>query len=273
MSQVVDQSFQPGGAEPSDNKYMVPVNGIQSTPQKGKVTDYNAGGITFFNFQDYGLKKESGTFDTEKIYYLHARVKRMNTPQIYNVKLMSSNSSVKMTQQIKNFEISSAIPPTGSQVITEYVDVEFLFTPLSDFDIIAFELERRPEYDIINQQGDIIGGRDPAIAFIEFSTVENKKPGTKPLKKIGLQSHPDLLFCINGEEFHLPRSGIFELRDGIVDITFFSIVTAAKLQNETSELAPQMENNETINLIDRPKEPRIIDGYMLDYMYSNSGED
>ena len=54
--------------------------------------------ITFFNFQDYGLKKESGTFDTEKIYYLHARVKRMNTPQIYNVKLMSSNSSVKMTQ-------------------------------------------------------------------------------------------------------------------------------------------------------------------------------
>lgn len=273
MSQVVDQQNQTGGNEPAgDSRFMIPVEGIDSEPQKGSVSDYNAIGDTDFGFQDYGLKLTNGFFSINKTYYLHAKIKRMDSVQNYIIELISSDPEQEATQYIQPVKITKAVAQTGQTVIKEFVDVEFLFTPVSNFDIIVFQLKRTQEDDLIVGEGGVITGRDPAIAFIELCEMNNKKPSSKPLKKIGLQSHPDFVFCINNEEFHLPQSGIFELRDGIVDINFFSVVEGAILQNEESDLAPQMNENTTINVIDRPKKVRQIDAFTLDYMYSTTTE-
>ena len=70
---------------------------------------------------------------------------------------------------------------------------------------------------------------------------------------------------------HMPRSGIFELRDGVITYDFFSVVKAATL-NDSSDLDTQLENgttNVTFSTSGYPK-TRIIDAYTLDYMYDNS---
>ena len=112
------------------------------------------------------------------------------------------------------------------------------------------------------------------------------------LIKVGIQSHPGLMMCINGEEIHTPRSGIYELKNGIMLVSFFSIVAPAK--EEETALADWMNTvNDEVDEIERRRaageitdeeaedlkaainsrcffatsKKRIIDSFTMDYMY------
>lgn len=243
--------------------------------------DEEATGIIGFNFQDNYLEMNNN-FEVGVPYYVHAKVFRLPSVQQFKIKLVDSVEH-STTQYIKMVTINLAVKPESNETTPDmneyFADVEFIFTPLvSNFNGILFELVRNADDMIVgeNQQGQqIIVGRKSSIAFMEVSVVQNKNPlgAGKALPKIGVQSRPSLMLCINKEEIHVSRAGIFELRDGIVPITFFSVVNGATL-NSASSLDTWESGvydgsaTDSIQLLGESK-TRTIDSYTLDYLYSN----
>ena len=210
-------------------------------------------------FNDVGLQLNSNKFNSSTKYYCHARIKRMNSVQKYSIRLISNTLGENTEQQIKNIEVAS-----GSE--DEYVDVDFIFVPYTNnyFDTIAFVLERTAD-DLIT------GGRNPVIGFMELSTINNwiaQVNAEKGLAKIGVHTYkPFLMMCINGEEVHTPRSGVFELRDGIVITTFFSVVCAAEPDGDQWDNQISTNPTTSMSFIGQSKK-RYTDSFTLDYIYS-----
>lgn len=219
-------------------------------------------------------------------YYFHGKIKRMETDQIFYIKLVYYSPSTQeenVEQYIKTVSVSKGDPD-------EWVDVEFLFTPLLGFDCILFELQRS-----VSDYRDEI--RYPKIAYEELSIVNNiitsRIANGAKLIKIGVQSHPGLLMCINGEEIRTCRTGVYELKNGIMTVGFFSVV--AGIKEAGSEMSNWIANvNTQIDEITAEKEAgiitpeqaeemkkeihsncffgstkaqRVIDSFTLDYMY------
>lgn len=166
-----------------------------------------------------------GTLSASKYYYFRGQIKRLKSEQIIYIKLVNYETSVgeAIEQYIKTITIQGGNPD-------EWVSVEFIFHPVVQFDCILFQLQRTiDDYRIM--------ARYPKIAYQELGVVKNivsAKIGTDiNLLKIGVQSHPSLMMCINGEEIRTPRSGIYEIKNGILPINFFSVVNAA-IENTTS---------------------------------------
>lgn len=225
-----------------------------------------------------------------KNYYFHGKIKRMLTAQTFNIKLVNYNSSSSEEENVEQY-IKTINIAAGD--VHEWVDVEFIFSPLIVFDTILFELQRT----ISDYREEV---RYPLIAYQELSQIENlisARIGIGiELIKIGVQSHPGLMMCINGEEIHTPRSGIYELKNGVILVSFFSIVAPAK--EDTNGLINYMNTrNNEVDEIERKKESgeytpeqaeaakkalmsrcffdvngsypktRTIDSFTLDYMY------
>lgn len=255
MSYQIGQ-FNQKPAIDTNNKYATLINETMADT----IVKEDSSGLEI-SFDNPCLKLVNREFDTNEVYYLHAIIKRLTSNQVFDIKLAFENgysTSSQPEQQLRKEVVTDSSA-------NKNVDIELIFKPRNAFDMIVFELKReRVDY------GD--NPRIPLIAFVELSIIKNVNP-VKPTKlsKIGVQSHPDLLMCINGEEMHMPRSGIFELRDGVITYDFFSVVKAATL-NDSADLDTQLENgttNVTFSTSGYPK-TRIIDAYTLDYMYDNS---
>ena len=234
----------------------------------------SASGLIFYN-ECFTLP--TTTFTLSKNYYFHCKIKRMDTTQDFTIKLIKYSPSPgeeKNEQYIKEITVAQGNIDPG---YAEWVDVEFTFTPLGNFDTILFEL-RRISDDYIK------GARYPIIGYQEFSSIENlisrKIKNNIQLVKIGVQSRPGLDMNINGEDIRIPRTGIYELKNGIIDISFFSIVTAAKEQTNaieqwmkemnhktTPETDPNKTDSKCFNDTNTYAKKRTIDSFTLDYMY------
>lgn len=216
------------------------------------------------------------TFNNNNNYYFHGKIKRMNTNQIFTVKLVNYSSN-DIEQYIKKITVGGGDPH-------DWVDIEFVFSPYTNFDAILFELQRTAE-----DYSDEI--RYPKIIYEEISVINDiiaRKIGNNiELLKIGVQSNPGLLMCINGEEIRTSRSGIYELKDDVIVVTFFSVVAAANETNTALEstiadintrwdeanalpTAAQREtakkNIYSVSLLNNPKS-RTVDDFVLDYLY------
>ena len=169
-----------------------------------------------------------------------------------------------------------------------WADVELIFTPLSIFDTLLFELER-----IVDDYKTEV--RYPIIAYVELSEINNVIDDItgkdQELIKIGVQSRPGLTMCINGEEIHIGRSGIYELKNGDIVTNFFSVVNGAVedtsavddymsdvnqryAQATTEEEREQIKSQCFFNTDTRyyPK-TRTIDSFTLDYVYKEKEEE
>lgn len=221
---------------------------------------------------------QSGTlFNNNNNYYFHGKIKRMSSNQVFTIKLVNYSGDDDIEQYIKKITV-------GGGDTHEWVDIEFVFNPYTTFDTILFELQRTAE-----DYSD--GVRYPKIIYEEVSVINNiipRKIGNDiELLKIGVQSKPGLLMCINGEEIRTSRSGIYELRDGVIVITFFSIVAAASEQTAALDNAIAQINSEwdaaealptaaqrqvakeainSVSILDKSK-TRTIDNFVLDYLY------
>ena len=217
-------------------------------------------------------------------YYLKCKIKRLTSEQKIFIKLINYETTAgdKIEQYLKSVTIKGGNPD-------EWIDIELIFNPAFAFDCILFQLQRTlDDYRIIP--------RYPKIAYQEFGTINDiitTKVGTDiRMIKIGVQSHPGLMMCINGEEIHTPRSGIYELKDGVLPIRFFSVVKAAIENTETLNdwlvqtgadcLEIEQELEQGIITIDEAiarfeaiksecffdtNKTTIIDSFTLDYMY------
>ena len=219
-------------------------------------------------------------------YYFHGKIKRMSTDQTFLIKLVyydRGTSEKDIEQYIKTITVSK-----GN--LNEWVDVEFIFSPLLAFDCILFELQRT----VADYRSEI---RYPHIAYEELSIINNiissRIVDGARLIKIGVQSHPGLLMCINGEEIRTCRTGVYELKNGVMTVRFFSVVAGIE-ENDTT-MTTWIENvnvqieeitaQEEAGIITpeqaeaakkaipsncffgSSKKPRHIDSFTLDYMY------
>lgn len=239
--------------------------------------------------QDSTFKDECIKFDNlsdTKNYYFHGKIKRMTSDQTFIIKLVffePTEEQKDKEQYIKTITVSK-----GN--INEWVDVEFCFSPLLSFDCLLFELQRT----ITDYRIEV---RYPHIAYEELSVINNIissriSDGVR-LLKIGVQSHPGLMMCINGEEIRTCRTGIYELKNGIMTVSFFSIVASIEENDDTminwinnvniqiEEITEQEETGvitpeqaeaakaaiPSVCFFGSSKKPRHIDSFTLDYMY------
>lgn len=214
-------------------------------------------------------------------YYFHGKIKRMtSSDQTFYVKLVRSSADIaedNLEQYIKTITVSKGDPD-------EWVDMEFCFTPYDTFDEIMFELQRT----IDDYREEV---RYPIIIYEELSIVNNIIPvviqsGIK-LIKLGIQSRPGLLMCINGEEVRTCRTGIYELKNGVMLVSFFSVVAGAAENDSTminainsinaawaaAEEIADVEAREAAKAaigcrcFFGTSKTRTIDSFTLDYMY------
>lgn len=255
----------------------------------GNATRRQTGGDNEVIGQDSAFQDECIRFNSlsdTKNYYFHGKIKRMTSDQTFVVKLVffePTEEQKDKEQYIKTITVSK-----GN--INEWVDVEFCFSPLLSFDCLLFELQR-----IITDYR--IEVRYPHIAYEELSVINNiissRISDGARLLKIGVQSHPGLMMCINGEEIRTCRTGIYELKNGVMTVSFFSIVAAIEEndntmtdwindvnrqieiiteQEEAGIITPEEAEAEKKAILSAcffgsSKKPRHIDSFTLDYMY------
>ena len=270
MAYVLGQYSKTAG---DDSQFMTLItNGTVKRKSATSDTGSQGSGIEFQN----ECIQVGTSFNNNSNYYFHGKIKRMNTSQVFTIKLVNYSSDDK-EQYIKKITVGSGDPH-------EWVDVEFIFTPYTTFDTILFELQRTAE-----DYSDEV--RFPHIIYEEISVINNmitkKIGGNIQLLKIGVQSNPGVLMCINGEEIRTSKSGVYELRDDMITVSFFSIVSGAQedtdiLETRISEINIQWDVANSLptasqrqaakeaiqsESILNTSKTRVIDNFVLDYLY------
>lgn len=179
-------------------------------------------------------------------YYFKGFIKKKQNPQVFEVALLQVSGETKEAEQyIKTITIEGQ-----RENAPNWVCVEFLFTPVLNFNSIIFKLNR-------NQSGD----GDPVIIYQELASIVNIIPN-KTLSKIGVQANPGVMMCINGEEIRMSRTGLYEIRNGVIPVTFFSVV-----HGDNSSLPAE---SATTDCHFGDAHPTTIDAFILDYMYKEN---
>lgn len=228
------------------------------------LNDYN---VTSSNnqsiFEDEAIYLGSDILKAGYNYYFHGKIKRLKNAQKFTVKLVSVIAETGSDGNGTTYTIDSKATYT-EQYITQlvvapgdlsydskstdhiednWVDFEFVFSPIVDFNAIFFELERNTD--------DFQNNRYPKIAYEELSEIKNALTSIigdnnnsnikKNIIKIGIQSKPGFLMCINGEAIRTSRSGIYEIKNGIITVTYFS--TCAPCEEIDTEIRGNFDSN------------------------------
>lgn len=250
---------------------------------KRRQTQSDTGGGGLDTFQDECIQLSSG-LSSSNYYYFRCYIKRLSSEQVFYIKLVNydDNTSGSTEQYVKSIVVQGGAPD-------DWVSVDFIFHPIVQFDTILFQLQRTLE--------DYREGiRYPKIAYQELGSINNvissKISSEAELLKIGVQSHPGLAMCINGEEIRTSRSGIYEIKNGVLPVYFFSVVNAAQETGNTMqtwmdtvgatsldieeqveagtitrEQASEMYKNIPCNSFFGTGKIIEIDPFILDYMY------
>lgn len=156
-------------------------------------------------------------------YYLKFEVTQLpEVTQEFSIKLQSDEVTVDNIQNVRSFVVKQGIDKTT---------FELIFTPNSNYNQIVFELKRLA-LDFYTDNGDGTNGRIMKIKILQFDRVINvissylakNYTGMTTLKKIGIQGPPGLLFCIDGEEIRIGRSGIYELYNEDINISYMGFI-------------------------------------------------
>ena len=158
MAYIVDQYNQRAVAASSTSSTDNIVYMEQLTPENAEAKrKQNPNNEIFYDECVKGI-----SLSANKTYYLHAKIKKLNSQQNFKLYLSFFNSSVdKRTQFLKNIKIDSA---TGA---SQWYDFNIVFTPLADFDCIFFVLDRISEDYVPSTK------RYPTIVYEELSIINN----------------------------------------------------------------------------------------------------
>lgn len=293
----------------SDNcqKFLIPYNDVKFNQNIGyqairleRYAEQNSTNSLLIKPIDEGIRLDN-TFNPNNVYYLHAKIRRMSSNLTINVQLIKDDDEKIIPQFVKAINIQSQTTYTSNDknennnFTNEWFDFEVLFRPVKqDFNCILFEVERAAtDYEAGKY-------RIPLIVYQELSMINNFKnslitnSGTS-LIKFGIQASPSTMMCINGEEIHVGRSGIYEIRNGLISVNFLSVVKAGSENDEEPydsyivnnpnniisgstfkeilESMAKIENNNGENTYSQcffkhPKK-RSMEPFTIDYMYED----
>lgn len=158
---------------------------------------------------DYGYLLLGG-YQPNQRYYFCCEIPALETDQVIFVKLINETDSSK-AQYIKTIKIAKN---SGTHII------DFIFTPLERFGTLVFELQRTSDDFEDNSRSASVRKKELSVINNILGTLVN----AKELVKIGVQAAPGTKMCINNEEINVGRTGIYEIKNGIITVDFFSIV-------------------------------------------------
>lgn len=208
------------------------------------MSNYNIGQIRYSKGVEYLLNKinkkysseeceyEVDTYDLKLVfpfqglqtYYLKCSLNYENIDTSKDTELV-----VKLkTESEDKTKIREQIITTYTVKNTKTQNIEFAFTPRTDFVKIVFELRRTKE----NLEKEILFLGTQAVELFLVNNILQQELGLDSVMKLGIQGPSDLIVCINGEPIRLGASGMFELYYD--DFNIFSvgfIINANKSKN------------------------------------------
>ena len=214
-------------------------------------------------FTDYSIELDSGYFEANQTYYLRFSIKRIESdderfklteyrneniaddPRVMNIKLelfKNSGSQTGGVHQLGTYQViqsSIVIEPYLPSLNTPEASFEVVFTPNDNYRFLGFVLSRS-NYDYfkavdLTQDYQTLDPnakpRDDVRTNIQWKDKGDlslivdilPKETISYVDKIGVQTRPGTLVCINREPFRVGRSGTLEINNG-VPISFFGIV-------------------------------------------------
>lgn len=148
----------------------------------------------------------------------------MNSVQNFSLQLQSSTDS----QTIEDYTVPAG---TGSTTF------DIVFTPNSTYNLIVFVLARTTEdYNIIEklQHGrimDITVNENNIYLMTNIIDTLASTYGLTELIRIGVQGPTGLMMSINGEQIKVGKTGIYELNDVNIKITYLGFALKENVLN------------------------------------------
>lgn len=162
----------------------------------------------------YEVGKTLTPIELGQNYYLRFIIKNTSNERTLKVKLVNSKDGKKIDIDSKEQVLKTIVVPKN--VTREY---EVVFSPLADFNTILIENSHT----------------NSGIAFLELSHLTNlSELSSKSFAKIGINGVPGTTFCINGEEIKIGKSGVYELKNGIINTSFFALIEKDIVEIPTS---------------------------------------
>ncbi len=148
----------------------------------------------------------------------------MNSVQNFSLQLQNSNDS----QTIEDYTVPAG---TGSMTF------DIVFTPNATYNLIVFVLARTTEdYNIIenSQYGrimDITINENNIYLMTNIIDTLASTYGLVELIRIGVQGPTGLMMSINGEQIKVGKTGIYELNDINIKITYLGFALKENVLN------------------------------------------
>lgn len=148
----------------------------------------------------------------------------MNSVQNFSLQLQNSTDS----QTIEDYTVPAG---TGSTTF------DIVFTPNSTYNLIVFVLARTTEdYNIIenSQHGrimDITVNENNIYLMTNIIDTLASTYGLTELIRIGVQGPTGLMMSINGEQIKVGKTGIYELNDVNIKITYLGFALKENVLN------------------------------------------
>ena len=195
-------------------------------------------------YQENAIQLSGGKqFQPTETYYLRYTIKRIPNDQVivganqmpvgadpHNVEfslcLYQGQGSTSGAHELGTYQdlgklekLQAYIPSLNN----ETKSFEIVFTPNATYNYLCFRLKKTAYDYIYSPRTDRLSASTIDLADGgDICTINNILPRTA--KKIGVQSRPGTLLCVNREDIRIGRSGLFEVNNGI-PITFLSILT------------------------------------------------
>lgn len=248
-------SYQIGQIRKSNNTtYLQDLDWIQYTGTQG---GFPVAGYGTNVFYDYAIQLANDqNFNANNTYYLRFTLDRINIndtrfpsyhggtlasgdPRQMNIRLqLFKNVKENGEYQLGTYQVIESniqVDPYIQNFNTPKFSFEIIFTPNDTYRYLTFILSRvqydyvgdpdihtlfpGPRKDINRDTIDLTDGGDLCTVSNILSTIASKDY----VDKIGIQSRPGTLLCINKEAIRIGRSGTYEVNNG-VPITFVGFV-------------------------------------------------
>lgn len=154
-------------------------------------------------------------------YFVRIYFKKIETPQHITIHLRDSANTI--SQKVKNFTVpaldgTAAVSSDNLNDPKTWIYFNFIFIPNQQgYTKISFDVVKTAYNVNINLEGNMVHLRK---IHNLITTKVKPKHNVTSLVKIGVQSRPGTLMCINGEEIRVGKTGFYEINSG-VDITYF----------------------------------------------------
>ena len=156
-------------------------------------------------------------------YYLKFKVAQLtDSVQDFVIKLRTDEKTIDNVQEIRTLSVKQG---------TDETVFELVFSPNENYNQIIFELKRL-SLDFHTENEDNKSGRIMKITILAFERISNvisdylskHYSGLASLKKIGIQGPPGLMFILDGEEIKIGKSGVYELYNDNIDISYIGFI-------------------------------------------------